>query len=105
MKYILVMSTCKDEKEADTISEALLSKRLAACVQMHPVNSAYIWEEKVCKDNEIRMLIKAPFDKLQMITEEIKSLHSYETPQILHLDINGEEQYLAWMDSVCARVK
>ncbi len=53
MSLIIVQTTCPNKDEATTIAKALISKKLAACVQMSEVVSYYMWKEEFCNDKEV----------------------------------------------------
>ena len=40
--YAMVLTTCDDRDIAKTIARSLVEKRLAACVQILPIDSVYI---------------------------------------------------------------
>ena len=82
---------------ASKIARELVSKRLAACVNMFPVSSVYRWNEKIEEDNEIAMLVKTDFSRFEEITRLVKSLHTYEMPAIEFWEIEGDREYLNWI--------
>ncbi len=43
---IQVITTIDKRKKADEIAQILLKKKLAACVQIFPINSLYKWKGK-----------------------------------------------------------
>jgi periplasmic divalent cation tolerance protein len=92
------MTTIGSEKEADAIAEALVAQQLAACVQIVPMSSRYIWDGEVRKDQECLMLIKAKCADYADLATTIAGLHPYEIPEILKLDVaDGNAAYLDWM--------
>ena len=45
------------------------------------------------------LLFKTRRDKYEKLLELVKTLHSYETPEIISLDIlDGNKEYLSWID-------
>lgn len=98
MKYIIVSTTCKDEKEATDIASELVKSKLAACVQMEPIKSFYMWKEKVCIDDEVRVFIKTKSNRYAQVKKMIKEMHSYELPQIVYTPIDGSNEFLSWID-------
>ena len=100
--YAMVISTCGDKESAGRLAELLIRERLAACVQMFPVESVYIWQEEVCKDNETVLLIKTKASLFEKLSATIRENHSYEVPEIIRLPIDdGLPEYLRWVDSIC----
>ena len=101
--FSIVYTTTKDENEAKRIAYELVEQKLAACVNMHPVDSIYMWEGKVEEDREIALSIKTTTGRVEAITECIKRIHSYDLPAIVSWEIEGEKEYLKWIkDSTTA---
>jgi periplasmic divalent cation tolerance protein len=94
---IIVITTCKDEFEARYIAKVLLDKKLAACVQLSEITSLYVWNEDLCDDNEIRVVIKSKNSLYKKIKKCIKNVHSYETPQIIKLKSKASKKYEKWI--------
>jgi periplasmic divalent cation tolerance protein len=98
-KYAVVTTACADNAEAEKIAAVLLERRLAACAQMFPVSSHYIWRGETRADREILLLIKCRRDNFAAIERTILENHSYELPEILLTPVfDGYAKYLAWMD-------
>lgn len=98
-EYSMMVSTCSDKEAAKSIATLLLEERLAACVQMFPIESMYVWNGEVCDDSEVALLIKAKSEHFARIADAIKSNHSYETPEIIQIPItNGLPEYLKWIE-------
>ncbi len=93
----IIYITAGSMENASGIAKELVSKRLAACVNMFPVSSIYRWNEKIVEDNEIAMFAKTDSSHLEEITRVVKSLHTYELPAIEFWGIEGEEDYLDWI--------
>lgn len=93
----IVYITAESMDNASKIARELVSKRLAACVNMFPVSSVYRWNEKIEEDNEIAMLVKTDFSRFEEITRLVKSLHTYEMPAIEFWEIEGDREYLNWI--------
>ncbi len=98
----IVLVTCSQAKEAEAIAEAIVTERLAACVNVvgaqSPVQSFYIWEEKLQKDSEILLIIKTVNAQLNALEARILALHSYTTPEFIVLPIRGgSADYLSWL--------
>ena len=62
-EYAVVTTVCANEDEADKIASVLINNKLAACAQMFPASSRYVWNGELCKDNETLLLIKCRRDK------------------------------------------
>ncbi len=86
--------------EAKKIAKALIEEKRAACVNIVPkVVSLYVWDGKLCEDEEVLLIIKAV--EFEPVRQKIKELHSYEVPEIIALEIKeAEKSYLEWMRGV-----
>jgi periplasmic divalent cation tolerance protein len=99
--YCVVLTTTDDEAHAERIVDAVLKAKLAACLQLMPIKSCYVWEGKIARDNEVLMLIKAKSADYDALAACIRAAHTYEVPEIVRLDIAaGEKPYLDWIASV-----
>ena len=99
-KYIIILVTVKDNTEAQKIAQAVLGKRLAACVNTVPgVNSTYWWVDKIESEEESLLIIKTEVRMLNAVIEMVKKNHSYATPEIIALPIvGGDPDYLKWIE-------
>ena len=102
--YCVILTTTDSEAGAETIAQALLEKRLAACVQFHPVKSRYLWQGAVERAQEWALSIKARAADFDDIVATIGAVHSYELPEVVAVPIlAGEADYLDWIDQATAR--
>ncbi|RPI16694.1 MAG: divalent-cation tolerance protein CutA [Acidobacteriales bacterium] len=98
---IVVLTTCASAREAETIARALVEKRLAACVNILPgVRSIYRWCGAIEDGAEVLLLIKSRRNLFDELRAEIEKVHSYETPEVLALDVTAvSAAYLSWLDA------
>jgi periplasmic divalent cation tolerance protein len=98
--YLLIMTTTDKKTAAEEIASALVERRLAACVQVvGPIISTYWWQGKIERAEEWQCQIKSRTDRYTDIEKTIRSLHSYEVPEIVAVPITGGSgDYLQWMD-------
>jgi periplasmic divalent cation tolerance protein len=95
----VILTTAGSRPEADRLAEALVSRRLAACVQISDVASTYWWNGKVAHEAEHLLLIKTVARLYKDVEAAIQELHSYEIPEIVQLPIErGSDSYLGWID-------
>jgi len=96
--YCLVMVTVSSEVEGKKIATALLTEKLAACINMTAVDSFYTWSEKINHDQEWQLLIKTRLNLFDQLATQIKLIHSYDVPEIIALPIiAGSLTYLNWI--------
>jgi len=97
-EYRIVLVTVGSLQQGENIARTLLTQKLAACVNMSPVDSWYWWEGKINSDREYQLIIKTNLDKLSALTDKIKTLHDYEVPEIVAILISdGSKSYLDWL--------
>lgn len=101
---LVVLITATDEGEAGRISDLLLQKRKAACINIVPsVSSGFWWEGKLEHEQESLLICKTLSTVLPELIELVKSVHSNEVPEIIALPIvAGSDDYLAWMEEEIA---
>jgi len=97
--FIVALVTVPDVATADRIADALLSERLAACVnRVGPIRSRFRWKGALDAADELLLLIKARASALPRLEERVRSLHPYEVPELLALPVAaGGAAYLAWL--------
>ena len=97
--YIQITTTTETKEQAQTITQHLVEAKLAACVQIvGPITSIYRWKGKVENAPEWLCLIKTRDDLYNKVEATIKSLHPYETPEIIAVPIvKGSKEYLQWI--------
>ena len=96
----VVLVTCGSLAEGRKIARAVVTKRLAACVNIvsAPVESIYRWKGKVEQAREFLLIIKTTARRLKDLEKEIARLHSYDIPEFLVLKVEGGSQsYLEWL--------
>lgn len=96
---ILVFCTCPDDACGVRIAEALVDEGLAACVSRLPgLVSTYRWHGQLHRDNEQLLLIKSTKARFGALRDRIVSLHPYEVPEVIAMDVTaGLDRYLAWI--------
>ena len=93
--------TASNREEAELLADMLVSKRLAACVQIMPeMDSVYRWQGKVERQREFLLIAKTLFSKFEEIQSEVVKLHSYETPEIVAFPLSAvSKPYLQWLSA------
>lgn len=95
---IIVFVTCPPDK-ADNIAEILVGEKLAACANIVPVKSVYIWEEKLNRDNEALLVIKTMSNNYPILEKRIKEIHPYDVPEVVAIKAEAvEADYLVWVN-------
>jgi periplasmic divalent cation tolerance protein len=97
--YSIVMTTTDSRDEAELLARSLVAERLAACVQLLPIVSHYVWEDRPTRSEEILLLVKTAAARVPAVTDYIEAHHSYDTPEVIAVPVeSGSVRYLGWID-------
>src|SRR5689334_2651934 len=98
-EFLQITTTTGKRKDADEIAAELVSRRLAACVQVSgPIVSTFRWQGKVETAEEFVCVIKTSRAKFDEVRAALSELHPYEVPEIIGTPIlEGSEAYLKWL--------
>jgi|SRR5919201_6999566 periplasmic divalent cation tolerance protein len=101
---IIVLTTAGSKEEARAIANALVERRLAACVNViGPMESVFRWKAKMDFASEYQLVIKTTEAAFERVRDAIKELHSYELPECIRISINGgNAAYLDWLEESVA---
>ena len=98
--HIVVFTTAGSKEEASKLSRGLVEEKLAYCVNTVPsIQSTYFWEDKLCVDEELLLVIKTQESKFTAVESWVRKNHSYEIPELIALSIvKGSADYLKCID-------
>ena len=98
-QLIEVRISVPTKESAKNISEELVGRRLAGCVQiLGPMTSVYSWRGRVHESKEWLLLAKTSRDALGRLRETVQSLHPYEVPEIIAVPVvDGLPAYGEWV--------
>ena len=98
-EYRMVLTTTDSRELAQTIARELVTRRLAACVNIiGPIESIYRWKEEVESANEFLLLIKTTAARFNEVRAAITQLHTYELPECIRIAVeDGSVEYLRWI--------
>lgn len=99
MSALLVLTNVPDRAAAERLADALVEKRVAACINiLAPCRSVFRWQGAVQHDEEHPVLIKTTREAYAALEAEIRAHHPYELPEIIALPIErGLPAYLDWV--------
>ena len=102
-EILLVLSTFPDRITAQRIAEELVHGRFAACANVgSTVDSIYRWKGEVETATEVIVFFKTKAERFAAFQEKLKSLHPYETPEIISVRIDQcSPEYLKWVADNC----
>ncbi len=95
----VIVTSVGTEQQAVEISEELVARRLATCINIVPcLRSIYRWKGKVCEDTEYLLIIKTRRALFGSVSEAIRELHSYELPEVLEFPVaSAEPNFQRWV--------
>lgn len=98
-RTVLIYVTFGSLEAAEKVGGELVEQRLAACVNILPrMISIYRWKGERQRDEEVVLIAKTREALSDAVIAAVKGLHTYETPAILVLPIEGgSEAYLSWI--------
>jgi len=99
MSALLVFTNLPERAAAERLADALVAKRLAACINiLAPCRSVYRWQGAVQHEEEHPVLIKTTRAAYAELEAEIRAHHPYELPEIVAVPIErGLPAYLDWV--------
>jgi len=101
---ILVLTHLPDHAAAMELARALVTERLAACVNVGaPVQSMYHWQGQIETAQEVPVAIKTRSALYSRVEAAILASHPYELPDIVAVPLSdGLRPYFAWLDAETA---
>lgn len=96
---IIVLTHLPDAPTAQQLARALVTERLAACVNVGPaVESIYHWRGEIETANEVPVAIKTRADLYPKVEAAIRKVHPYELPEVVAVPVShGSRPYLDWI--------
>jgi periplasmic divalent cation tolerance protein len=103
---IQVVTTTAEHADAKKIAEAVLEKRLAACVQVSgPIDSSYWWNGRIEKSREWTVTMKTRRDLYAGLEKLLLSVHPYDQPEIVATAIvEISPGYCRWLNEQVSEV-
>ncbi|MBC8226700.1 MAG: divalent-cation tolerance protein CutA [Candidatus Marinimicrobia bacterium] len=97
---IIIKTTSDSHKAMKDITNALLNKRYAACVNIIPrMRSKYVLDGRIVESREVMLLIKTSQDLEAKVYQTIKEMHNYDIPEISTIPTsNVDKDYLKWIN-------
>lgn len=97
-EYGVILVTADSQETASAIAKALVTKRLAACVNLFPIHSVYRWQGTIQQDSEWQLIIKTDLGQAAAIESTLNEIHPYDVPEMIALAIcYGAKPYLSWL--------
>jgi periplasmic divalent cation tolerance protein len=93
----ILVTTVDSAEKARALARAALEQKLAACVQIAPIDSHYVWKGEMQEAREFLLQMKHRAEDHAALAALVRALHSYETPEILRIDAEADDAYAAWV--------
>ena len=99
---VAVYSTFGDFSEAKKIAHILVEEKLVACINIIPkIFSIYKWEGNIEEGDECAFFAKTTEDRVDVVIQRIKQLHSYAVPDIVAFPIvKGLPAYISYVEDM-----
>ncbi|MDD2546324.1 MAG: divalent cation tolerance protein CutA [Burkholderiaceae bacterium] len=92
-----VTTTVETEADATRLAQGLIQARLAACVQVEPIVSHYVWAQALQQGPEFRLVCKTSATASGPLLEWLRAHHPYPLPQLLVQTAEATADYAAWV--------
>jgi periplasmic divalent cation tolerance protein len=104
MGAMIVLTNAPDRAVAQRIAEALIERKLAACVNvLAECTSVYRWKGATETTSEVPLLIKTRANRYADVEAAIRALHPYELPEIIAVAVErGSPGFLDWINTQTA---
>ncbi len=101
MDAVIILTTYPDAGLAQQAAQALVDRKLAACVNLLPeMTSVYRWEGNIESGQERQLMIKTRRSLFSEVRDYILKNHPYELPEILCTPVlTGSDDYLNWIET------
>lgn len=95
---VAVFTTVASAEEAQRLARHCVQQRLAACVQISPIDSVYEWQGRLQTSAEQRLLCKTTVDRAAALQAALRQQHPYELPAIFTLPVSdATDDYADWV--------
>jgi periplasmic divalent cation tolerance protein len=98
-EVLMVITNLPDRATAERVAEALVTKNVAACVNiLAECTSVYHWEGQLNHTKEVPLLIKTTRAAYPRLEDALRELHPYELPELIAVPVTtGLPAYLDWV--------
>lgn len=103
MSQPLIVLITAPVEEAPKLAEALVDRRLVACVNILPrVDSVFRWEGRIEREPESLLICKTSAAGYDALEAALGELHSYDVPECLAVATDRAlDAYAQWVADEC----
>jgi len=98
-QMIIILTSIDQAEQAQWITQQLLEKRFAACVQQTSGTSSYRWLGKLECSQEYYLHIKTTPELKEQVIAWLEQHHPYETAEIIVLEGGCDKDYGEWLSA------
>lgn len=93
----LLTTTVATQAEAQSLAQAAVQAHLAACVQVEPMTSHYVWQGQQEAGAEWRLVCKTTPQVAADLWQWLEQQHPYAVPQLLCRTEQASRAYADWV--------
>jgi len=97
-KFCQITISATSKEEADNISDALVSKRLIAGSLIIKGPSRYWWNGKIVEKEYYNVQAFSVWQNKEAVISEVKKIHSDECPIAAFVPMDGNKEFLDWIE-------
>lgn len=103
MELVYIFWTTGSIDEARRVSRFLVQEKHVACANIIPwVESVFNWEDKICTEQETKVIFKTTKDKFATVRDAILNNCKYDCPEISMLAIaESHAPFKDWVAATC----
>lgn len=98
MPFAIVYITYPNQRNAEEITDILLTKKLAAGCNIFPIESSYWWKGSIQREGEYVSILQTSLSTWEQLKETVEKLHPYEVPCIIKIVSEANESYEKWVE-------
>ena len=77
-----VTTTVSTATQANALAATMIERRLAACAQLAPIESFYVWDGALRHEPEVRVVFKTTTPLQAALMAAVVESHPYEVPDV-----------------------
>ena len=77
-----------------------MQEKLAACVNLVPVRSIYVWDGELQDDAEVTLVLKTASETVTALRDRLLALHPCDVPEVVVLTVEAgasAPDYVSWV--------
>jgi periplasmic divalent cation tolerance protein len=96
--HVKAVISATSKEEAEKICDQLLEEKLLAGTLIIDGDSRYHWKGEIVNETYYNIHAYTLQKHKQEIIEKVKQIHSDETPIIEYMEIDGNQDFLEWIE-------